>query len=117
MYAETQELNGATVVNSQTQCWLYFYYLWGSHNNNYINLFAYCSINNLFISVFFSPYSPGSSIDFYVAFGGLALEVCVLLRGLQMDWASLEVMNAVCQVYIHLFLKIAMSFVYKKYGI
>lgn len=66
---------------------------------------AVCALNVILalfvviIGCFIRSRLPGSSIDFYVAFGGLALEVCVLLRGLQMDWASLEVMNAVCQVY------------------
>lgn len=46
--------------------------------------------------------SPGSSMDFYIAFGGLAIVVTVLLRGVNPEWSNELGIEIACQFYISL---------------
>ncbi len=64
------------------------------HHYHYHAIFA---VNLLYCVCF----SPGSSMDFYVSFGGLALVATVLIRGVDPDWGSVEEVEIACQVSQH----------------
>jgi len=53
----------------------------------------------LILGCVFKVTTPGISMDFYIAVGGLALVVTVLLRGLDPSWWSLDSMGITCELY------------------
>ena len=43
-------------------------------------------------------FSPGASLDFYIAFGSLALMVSTLIRGADPDWGPISQLESLCAV-------------------
>ena len=43
-------------------------------------------------------FSPGASLDFYIAFGSMALMVSTLARGADPEWGTISQLESVCVV-------------------
>ncbi len=37
-------------------------------------------------------------MDFFIAFGAVALSICVLLRGVELEWGSVKAFEFACEV-------------------
>ena len=53
---------------------------------------------SLFIPMQLSVPRPGSSTNFYIAFGGVIIVGCVIIQGLDPGWMDVEIMENLCQV-------------------
>ena len=55
-----------------------------------------CYFNALLVN--YVLFSPGASLDFYIAFGSLALMVSTLVRGADPEWGTLSQLDSLCAV-------------------